>query len=102
MDLKEAFELSRLKWEWIVSNDGDDDGLLDAIPSLRGLMGDCGLCEYNFRVINRAGCSTCPINMGLDDGCVNVDHPFNIWCNDPTKANAQAVLDLINEEYKKL
>ena len=42
---KRAIRLSILKWEWIVENDGCQNGLSKHIPELAKLKSHCGLCE---------------------------------------------------------
>lgn len=100
LTLKKAFELSIEKWEMIVKNNGDHP---DKYPKeITCLINKCGLCEYN-EPRGPDMCNGCPINCGTIGvygvSCNADEHLYTIWSDDRTKANAQAVLDLINEKY---
>lgn len=91
---KKAIELSILKWEWIVENHNDSynyiNEMLHDIPELKILSAGnlrCGICDYNH-------CYDC-ILAHIDYNCGDSMSAYSIWCADTTKANAQAVLDLI-------
>ncbi len=93
---KKAIELSILKWKWIVENNGSSFQLTRALPELKELKGECGLCEYYNK------CLVCPIynqdyGCHCDEGSVEDDyiHPWKIWYDNQTEENAQKVLDLI-------
>ena len=91
---KQAKELSIKKWEYIVENGGSSHGLIDALPELSGLLYECGYCE-KYR-----DCGDCPISLKKGKFkycCGNFLHPWTNWCDNPTKANAQRVLDLIKK-----
>ncbi len=94
---KKAIELSILKWEWIVKNDGSEKGLIDAIPELEKLKAHCGLCELYVEDNTIRYCYGCPIcpKKWYNLGCMKSGHKWYIWSNNPTKENAQKVLDLI-------
>ncbi len=103
---KKAIELSILKWEWIVKNDGDDNSseLLEAIPELENIEEYCGLCHKYLKVTYdpySVSCDKCPIDIiktkknNHTSGCWQNEHPFNIYECETTKENAQKVLDLI-------
>jgi len=90
---KQAKELSIKKWEYIVSNNGDCEGLLDKYPELKNLRADCGYCEKYWKAFGGCG-GRCPLNLkGIT--CSDEPHPWIEWVNNPTKANAQKVLALI-------
>ena len=89
---KQAKELSIKKWEYIVGNDGRQDinGLIDKHPELEHLEAHCGYCEKYHDNLEK-----CPIF--LNSCCGGRSHPWNIWSDNHTEANAQKVLDLIKE-----
>ncbi|MCK5605320.1 hypothetical protein KAR91_25735 [Candidatus Pacearchaeota archaeon] len=99
---KKAIELSILKWEWIVKNNGELDfhELIKEIPELSKVLSSCGLCEKYIE--NREyddWCNGCPICIyGKENeshGCTVEKHPWMIWTDNRTKINAQTVLNLI-------
>lgn len=100
---KQAVELSIKKWEYIVSNKGhyNSDELDYAIPELKKVKFHCGLCEKYLINDDYYDCVKCPLfieyeNPNYDQlGCTQTEHPFNIWIDDESIENAQAVLDLI-------
>ena len=97
MNLEEAKELAIKKWQYIVYNDGLNNGLLSKHPELGEFPSHCSYCEL-FASLEYS-CEGCPIRptyvSHFELGCCMYHHPFYIWCNSRTKENAQAVLDLI-------
>lgn len=88
---KQAKELSIKKWEYIVGNKGNSNGLTDKYPELKELAAECGYCEKS-----PLDCEGCPLNLkGIV--CTNKSHPWAKWSYNRTIANAQKVLDLIRE-----
>ena len=93
---EEAKRLSILKWEAIVKNNGSSEHLPEILASL---LSECGYCEKYRDKWNR-NCGKCPLNLKgnlteFSMGCLVPGHPWNIWADNKTKENAQAVLDLI-------
>lgn len=96
MTKREAYKLSLKKWQYIVKNDGDDSDLLFCYPELRNIRAACGYCQKYLMLLNCKGCPLNIINNGFyEAGCHQAGHPYNDWIEDPTKENAQKVLDLI-------
>lgn len=89
---KKAKELSIKKWEYIVSNEGSSKGLTDKYPELENLDAECGYCEKYNNV-----CNGCPLRLNNKFPCGNPLHPWKKWSSNPTKANAQKVLNLIRK-----
>jgi hypothetical protein len=97
---KQAFELSIEKWRMIVKNGGKEP---DSYPEkIIILFARCGLCEKYLKINFGCNCGNCPIQptrkgykKGIKIGCRYMTHPFHVWELNHTKANAQAVLDLI-------
>lgn len=95
---KQAKELSIKKWEYIVNNNGIPAGLLDKYPELNELICYCGYCE-KYELENHE-CGNCPLFIkvdGINHNCYADIHPWHKWYNNPTKTNAQKVLDLIKQ-----
>lgn len=103
---KKAKELCIKKWEYIVNNDGILDGerLRFAIPEIKDLSAECAYCELYLYTVSAKiyYCFECPLRPKYskdydeyDYGCLQQNHPFNIWWDNKTKENAQKVLDLI-------
>ena len=91
---KQAKELSIKKWEYIVGNNGKEDGLIKACPELEKLIAHCGYCEIYI------ACDKCPIYFKKGEfryGCGSELHPWDKWSCYHTKSNAQRVLDLIKQ-----
>ena len=100
LNTKKALELSIEKWEWIANNNGDQEGLSKALPHLKKLWAECGLCEkYHKRITKLEHCKNCPLNTKDKGYCMSPNHPYGIWCENETKANAKAVLNLIKQKY---
>jgi len=100
MTKNEAKKLCILKWEYIVNNDGSDVGLIYKHPELDNFSNNCAYCDkyIDTRSITIEYCFKCPIrikNRNNSISCFNLNHPHNIWDNNETKENAQAVLDMI-------
>ena len=87
---KKAKELSIIKWEYIVGNNGKWKGLYRVHPELNNLAAGCGYCEK----YGENNCDECPLLIN-NDACTDPGHPFHTWTERQTKENAQAVLDLI-------
>ena len=95
---KKAIELSIKKWEWIVKEYDknysfieNENMMVNDVPELLILSKNnrrCGICDYI------KNCNNCPLAQ-IDFDCGNSESKYDIWCNNETKANAQAVLDLI-------
>lgn len=83
----QAKELSIKKWEYIVNNKGENNGLIKALPELKDFPANCGYCEKY-----PPTCRGCPISY-----CLDGLHPYKKWSKRRTKANAQKVLDLIKQ-----
>jgi hypothetical protein len=101
MTRKQAFELSIEKWKLIIENNGYISGC-EFSKEIKSLRHKCGLCEKYLKERHKLCCRRCPINPKItryndiyDTGCSQEEHPFNIWSAHQTKANAQAVLNLI-------
>ena len=95
LTLERAYELAVKKWECIVNNDGNE--VYPYPKNIDALLFNCSYCEMFF---NEADCVNCPLNLdgeqrGSWGKCKAHNHPYAIWSDDKTKANAQAVLDLI-------
>ena len=102
---KKAKEWCIKKWEYIVANNGSEEGLLDKYPELNEFEAECAYCELYLRKDNM--CDKCPLNyvsttvkrpvkykeVRID--CYDHKHPYKKWLNHQTKRNAQKVLDLI-------
>lgn len=102
MTKEEAKELCILKWEYIVNNEGSEDGLINKYPELNKLLYECAYCELYFNDNSKHHCDNCPIKIKYSKRtnkyygfCLTPDHPYNKWDNANTKENAQVVLDLI-------
>ena len=115
MTLKNAIELSIIKWKWIVKNDGSEGLELEKDhPELKDMQDSCGLCEYyRSAVVNRKGsrfmesfkeCIKCPL-YEYGDGCTISGSLYDNWyeatCDDEKKT-AQAMLDTLIEILNKL
>ncbi len=86
---KEAKRLSILKWEFIIANGGGY--LPHELPvELQGLLAECGYCEKY-----KESCKGCPLHQGGLMNCGHDEHPWQIWYDEQTVKNAQAMLDLI-------
>ncbi len=101
---KQAKEFSIKKWEYIVKNNGNSNDLVTNIPELKVLNNQCGYCQKYVDTISRTlnDCAECPIRPKIKDyddydflGCSQFSHPYNVWGKNPTKENAQLLLDLI-------
>lgn len=92
MTVQEAYGWAVKKWEYIVNNDGNTEGLFHSIPELDSFETGCAYCEL---FVNRlTNCQGCPLSQnGLT--CIGNGHPYDDWDANPTKENAQKVLDLI-------
>ena len=97
---EEAIRLSKVKWQYIVDNDGLDFGLTEAHPELSALLSTCGLCHYHRDGTLDNACDAvggmCPLAQGRPR-CYHANSPFLTWAHRKTKENAQRVLDLINQ-----
>ena len=96
MTKEEAKQECIKKWTYIVNNDGSVNGLLHMYPEVANYIGYCAYCELYWK----ENCSNCPIrgDVPIDYKhmcCFILNHPYYRWLKDKTKANAQAVLDLI-------
>jgi hypothetical protein len=82
--------LALIKWRKIVMDDGDDFEFRsnDFYYEFITLSGRCSYCQH---YIN---CTSCELEYD-SLGCETLGHPFEDWCCDKTRKNAQAVLDLI-------
>ena len=100
---KHAIELSILKWEFIVENNGSSFGLIEIYPELKSLMSYCGLChKYNNKLGGKFNsCYGCPLVMINNNynynecGCSQREHLYRNWFYDRTKVNAQKLLDFL-------
>lgn len=102
MSLKKAKELSQMKWEIIVKQNGSDVGIEDN-PLFENLVNKCGFCERHKRAFDTPDCLNCEISMGLESSgdsfsvsCWNRKHPFSDWGDSGKIEDAQRVLDLVN------
>ena len=98
LTLQEAYKYAVIKWQYIVNNDGESYGLRDEYPELINFRAGCSYCELFWDSVT--GCKGCPLKARRrvyirEPGCRQPKHSYNIWDDEPTKANAQAVLDLI-------
>lgn len=90
---EKALELSIFKWEIIIQNNGQYNEKVFAHPKLKKFPFGCALCG---KYLNNS-CEGCPFVIE-GNNCGDLDHPYDNWLNDPTKENAQIILD----ELKKL
>ena len=89
---KKAIELSILKWEYIVGNNGNESGLIEKHPILKEYRNGCSLCEYHIGNIDII-CTKCPLsNKEHKESCSVL---YFIWKWQMTKESAQKVLDQI-------
>ncbi len=107
--LTEAVNLSILKWDWIIKNNGDDyidntDGtttVSDAIPELKNLSHDCGLCEYanqrdpDFYAFSKS-CKECPLYKNNACGKKNSDW-IKWFGNIQTAAKIRNATNILNK-----
>lgn len=106
MDVHEAYEYVKLKWEFL-SKDGnqDLDELSRQYPVLDTFKAQCAYCSIFIadRLHRSDYCVGCPLNIVYNDykysllACLRDGHPFLKWNKNRTKENAQKVLDLIYE-----
>lgn len=103
MNQAEAKEFCVTKWEYIVDNGIGD--LYKDNPELVRFVNGCAYCTL-FIASQGAGfisCRKCPIRISSNSykksrvGCEQDGHPFREWNYSKTTANAQTLLDLINE-----
>ena len=105
MTESEAKALCVTKWEHIVDNEGGLGDLYVDNPELSELVNGCAYCTLYIK--SQKGkfrsCYRCPIRVSSNNyktsrvGCEQDGHPYKAWDRAKTTANAQAVLDLINE-----
>ena len=103
MKKKEAQNLSIKKWAMIVCG----ANLADINHEFGHLECSCGYCDKY--LLSRSldppenqTCTKCPIRPKPEDyndrsnsGCVQVKHPYRVWYENKTRANAIEVLKLI-------
>ena len=80
-----------IKWKFYADGGAKED-LLKAHPELEDLDEECGFCEYQHRH-DVDGCGECP--LAENGGCCGT--AWVKWCGNPTRKNAQAVYDYIEE-----
>lgn len=96
LSLKEAKELSILKWTLIVENNGENTGSIVFHPDLKHLLGSCGFCE-RYKQMN--GCDLCEFGA-LAGICLIGNDLYGKWCNARKDSKfqlhyAQQILDII-------
>jgi len=95
LTIEKAYELAVKKWQWIVDNNGSSMGLFEVIPEIEQYVSGCSYCYLYIEL----DCHGCPLRIPdirwPGCSCAGNSHQFYIWFNHKTKANAQAVLDLI-------
>lgn len=89
--IKELKRLAILKWEYLVEKPKSGNIIKDVIPRLAKELYACSFCTEFY---NRRECIGCPVRV-KDTPCYREGHPFNKYLSYRTKANAQAVLNLI-------
>lgn len=100
MTLRQAYNWAKKKWEYIVDNNGSDEGLYKKYPKLKKLPSGCAYCQMF--IIEKHSCDECPIGLPIEDKCFrkfpacHLDkHPYNLWMEAPTKRRAKKILNLI-------
>lgn len=113
--LKEALDLSILKWEWIIDRNGYTQGergksIYDIYPEIAELENGCGLCEL-YIDFNNETCKGCPLDFINNKdkewaGCEKKGHPYRAWrTTDSFKEKldyAKLILSKIKEERLKI
>jgi hypothetical protein len=94
---KTAKALCIKKWEYIVANDGDYNGLENSLPELSFCNFLCGYCELTNTKLFNTNCRKCPLYILTGKECFDPDSTYATWRKNQTKANAQKVLDLIKK-----
>jgi len=103
MNKAEAKALCVTKWEHIVDN--GIGNLYEDNPELTHYINGCAYCNL-YIGSNGSGfrsCRACPIRVSSNNykvtrsGCEQDGHPYKAWNRSKTSANAQTLLDLINE-----
>jgi len=90
LTLKQAYELSLEKWQWIVDHDGKHDNLPEKFEKL---FADCGYCQYWLGQL-KLNCTDCPLFIDggfmniLTPNCCGSEHPYSIWYDNRTKETA--------------
>ena len=92
LELIQMHKSVRNKWEYIVNNNGSDEGLLVKFPELTFMTNHCAYCE---RFITNYDCDCCPI-AEKHYACY-MNHPYAVWLKNKTKENAQIMLDIVNK-----
>lgn len=99
MTPEEAKELAIKKWQYIVNNNGDDRGLINAISDLAHLLNECAYCQL-YLYFDRS-CSGCPLNI-IGQNCLKDDTFYRKWVDawhrndtENMKKHAIEVLELI-------
>ena len=99
MTPEEAKELAIKKWQYIANNNGDDRGLVDALPELGGLLNDCSYCDIYLNV--SPGCAGCPLKE-IGQRCLDRSSAYQRWAfayntkdTERMKVHARDVLELI-------
>jgi hypothetical protein len=99
MDLKEAKQLSILKWELIVANDGKMMHRFRFPKEIQELKALCGFCHYQCeRKDVFSICDGCKFMEANNASCVDdysENDIYTTWRMRTTKENAEAVLNLI-------
>lgn len=106
MTKQKAKELCILKWQYIVDNNGSNDGLVEKYPQLSMLRCNCAYCELYVNTASKKNmhCVKCPIKPSKLDyleygwGCDQEGHPYHKWTMNRTKINAQAMLNLVKRK----
>lgn len=84
-DIKIAKQLCIIKWEYIVKNEGREQGLIDEYPTLTFYNSQCAYCQLfinqNLDADDKYQCNNCPLSIIKGDGlnCLLPNHPYKKW-----------------------
>jgi hypothetical protein len=101
-EIKRAFQLTVMKWNWIVNNNGiaDISSMINKVPTLNTLQSKNGLCDL-YWLNSDNPCKGCPLLLDKDDittNCSNSHHPYSIWFTDRSKDNAKQMLKFVKDK----
>ncbi len=91
LSFDEAKRLSIKKWEMHVRGNGESMKVYEDLE-LNNLLFNCGFCERHLDI--SGNCDKCEFARVAGE-CGEEDALFTKWTDDPTKDNAQEILDVI-------
>ena len=103
MNLLKAKELTVMKWNWIVSNNGISDisSMISKIPELGVTKTKCGLCDLFW--LQEDACKNCPLLIEKTDAttnCKSAHHPYRKWLDNKNTKTARKMLRYVNAKLK--